>query len=70
LDFSKDFDNCLSQHPSGQSVQHTARQVYNMLGGQQADGLVEFTFLRDMGKARSIVRTLNFRKANFQLSRS
>jgi len=29
--------------------------------------LVEFTLLRDMGKARSIVRNLNFRKANFQL---
>ncbi|KAK4818026.1 hypothetical protein QYF61_004150 [Mycteria americana] len=29
--------------------------------------LVEFTVLRDMGQARSIVRTLNFRKANFQL---
>jgi len=29
--------------------------------------LVEFTVLRDMGKARSIVRTLNFIKANFQL---
>jgi len=29
--------------------------------------LVEFTVLRDIGKARNIVRTLNFRKANFQL---
>jgi len=29
--------------------------------------LVEFTVLRDMGKVTSIVRTLNFRKANFQL---
>ena len=29
--------------------------------------LVEFTLLRDTGKARSIVRTLNFRNANFQL---
>jgi len=29
--------------------------------------LVELTVLRDMGKVRSIVRTLNFRKANFQL---
>jgi len=29
--------------------------------------LVEFTVLRDVGKVRSIVRTLNFRKANFQL---
>ena len=28
---------------------------------------VEFTLLRDVGKVRSIVRTLNFRKANFQL---
>ncbi|KAK4816568.1 hypothetical protein QYF61_017958 [Mycteria americana] len=29
--------------------------------------LVEFTSLRDMGQASTIVRTLNFRKANFQL---
>jgi len=29
--------------------------------------LVEFTVLRNMGKVRSIVRTLNFRKAKFQL---
>ncbi|KAK4829023.1 hypothetical protein QYF61_001798 [Mycteria americana] len=29
--------------------------------------LVEFTVLRDMGQERSIVRTLNFRKAKFQL---
>ena len=29
--------------------------------------LVEFTVLRDMGQAKSKVRTLNFRKANFQL---
>jgi len=29
--------------------------------------LVEFTVLRDMGKARSIVRTVNFRKAKLQL---
>jgi len=29
--------------------------------------LVEFTLLRDTGKARSMVRTLSFRKANFQL---
>jgi len=29
--------------------------------------LVEFTVLRDMQKSRSVVRTLNFRKANFQL---
>jgi len=28
---------------------------------------VEFTVLRDVGKARSIVRTLSFRKANLQL---
>jgi len=28
---------------------------------------VEFTVLRDMEKVRSIVRALNFRKANFQL---
>jgi len=30
-------------------------------------GLVGFTLLRDTGKERSMVRTLNFRKANFQL---
>jgi len=29
--------------------------------------LVEFTVLRNIGKVRSIVRTLNFRKAKFQL---
>ena len=29
--------------------------------------LLEFTILRDMGKARSIVKMLNFRKADFQL---
>jgi len=29
--------------------------------------LVEFTVLSDMGRARNIVRTPNFRKANFQL---
>jgi len=29
--------------------------------------LVVFTVQRDKGKSRSIVRTLNFRKANFQL---
>ena len=29
--------------------------------------LVEFAVLRDMGKAKSKVRTLNFRKANFHL---
>jgi len=29
--------------------------------------MVEFTVLGDMGKTRSIVRNLNFRKANFQL---
>jgi len=28
---------------------------------------VEFMLLRDVGRARSIVRTLNFRKAKFQL---
>ena len=32
--------------------------------------LVEFTLLRDTGKARSIVRTLEFRKADSRLSRS
>jgi len=31
--------------------------------------LVEFAVLRGMGKARNVVRTLNFRKANFQLFR-
>ena len=29
--------------------------------------MVDFTVLRDMGKARSVVRTLNFRKDKFQL---
>ena len=29
--------------------------------------LVGFTVLRDMGQVKSKVRTLNFRKANFQL---
>jgi len=29
--------------------------------------LVEFVVLRDKGQARSIIRTLSFRKANFQL---
>jgi len=29
--------------------------------------LVEFTVLRDIGKARIIVKTLNFRKANCQI---
>jgi len=29
--------------------------------------LVEFTLLSDMGKARSTLRALNFRKAKFQL---
>jgi len=46
-----------------------------VIGGVKTEGslgcsdhaLVEFTVLRDMGKVRSIVRTLNFRKANFQL---
>ena len=28
---------------------------------------MEFAVLRDMGQAKSKVRTLNFRKANFQL---
>ncbi|KAK4831467.1 hypothetical protein QYF61_017715 [Mycteria americana] len=31
--------------------------------------LVEFAVLRDVGQAKSKVRTLNFRKANFQLSK-
>jgi len=41
-----------------------------MIGGSQGCSdhtLVDFTVLRDTGKGRSIVRTLNFRKANFQL---
>ena len=29
--------------------------------------MVEFTVLRGVGKARNVVTTLNFRKANFQL---
>ncbi|KAK4825160.1 hypothetical protein QYF61_024549 [Mycteria americana] len=35
--------------------------------GCSVHALVEFTVLRDMGQARSIVRTLNFQKAKFQL---
>ena len=35
--------------------------------GYSDHALVEFTLLRDTGKARSIVRTLNFRKTKFQL---
>ncbi|KAK4818274.1 hypothetical protein QYF61_009992 [Mycteria americana] len=35
--------------------------------GYSDHALVEFTVLRDMGQAKSKVRTLNFRKANFQL---
>jgi len=35
--------------------------------GYSDHALVEFILLRDMEKARSIVRTLNFSKANFQL---
>jgi len=35
--------------------------------GSSDHASVEFTLLRDMGTVRSIVRTLNFRKANFQL---
>jgi len=35
--------------------------------GCRSHALVEFTIQRDMGKKRSIVRTLNFRKANFML---
>jgi len=40
------------------------------MGGSLGCGdhaLVELTVLRDMGKETSIVRTLNFRKASFQL---
>jgi len=40
------------------------------LGGSlscSGHALVEFTVLRDMGQAKGKVRTLNFRKANFQL---
>jgi len=35
--------------------------------GCSGHALVEFTVLRDTGNVRKIVRTLNFRKANFQL---
>jgi len=35
--------------------------------GCSGHALMEFTLLRDIGKARSIVRTENFRKASFQL---
>ena len=35
--------------------------------GCSDDALVEFTVLRDMGQVKSKVRTLNFRKAKFQL---
>jgi len=35
--------------------------------GCSDQALVEFTVLRDMGQAKSKVRTLNFRKAKFQL---
>jgi len=38
---------------------------YVKTGGNHA--LVEFSVLRDMGKVKNVVRTLNFRKANFQL---
>ena len=38
--FSKAFDTCLSQYPSGQNVQHTARWVPDLLGEQLADGSV------------------------------
>lgn len=37
--------------------------------GCRGHALVEFADLRDMGQAISRVRTLNFRKANFQLLR-
>jgi len=35
--------------------------------GYSDHALVEFTLLRDMGRVTSIVRTLNSRKANFQV---
>jgi len=46
-----------------------------LIGGAKTEGslgcsdhaLMEFTAMRDMGKARSIIRILNFRKAKFQL---
>jgi len=49
--------------------------VSELIGGIKIGGslgcsdhaLVEFTVLRDMGKARRVLRTINFRKANFQL---
>ncbi|GAB0179981.1 ras GTPase-activating protein 1-like [Grus japonensis] len=40
------------------------------IGGSLGSGdnaLVDFAVLRDMGQVKSKVRTLNFRKANFQL---
>ena len=40
------------------------------IGGSQGcsdDALVEFTVLRDMGQVNCKVKTLNFRRANFQL---
>jgi len=37
--------------------------------GCSDQALVEFAVLKDMGKARSTIRTLNFRKAKFQLFR-
>jgi len=40
------------------------------IGGSQGcsdHSLVKFILLRDIGKSRNIVRTINFRKANFQL---
>jgi len=36
-------------------------------GGCSDHALVELTVLRDIGKVRSIVETLSFRKANFHL---
>ena len=41
-------------------------KIWGSLGCRDR-ALVEFTVLRDMGKERSIVRTLIFRKAKFQL---
>ena len=35
--------------------------------GCSGNAWMELTVLRDMGKVRSTVRTVNFRKANFQL---
>jgi len=73
-------DNCLSQVVDSSTkvdaildlmVTSATEYISNVkIGGSLGCSdrtLVEFTLLRDMGKARSVVRTLNFRKPNFQL---